>query len=185
VVLAVGGAHDDRAEHLVVAEAELAQRVIGEQLEAIAVVAVVLERLLERRPVVDRAVGNVVIARLLLDPGRELAGDLALPLDQELVVLGAQRAALGGIDARRLGADGRGARGTDLLALLPAADLAAPRVVGRRSREVRERPVAGDRRGAAAHGEQQRGADEAGIPPHSSRRRTAPPNRRIRACIGV
>ena len=69
VVLPVGRPHDDGAEHLVVAEAELAQEVEGEQLEPVAVVAVVLERLLERGPVIDGAVGDVVVARLLLDPG--------------------------------------------------------------------------------------------------------------------
>src|SRR6185503_18484796 len=96
-------------------------------------------------PVIDRAVGDVMVARLLLDPRRELRRDLPLPLDEELVVLGAEHSPLGRVDARRLRADRCGTRGTDLLALLPAADLAAPRVVGRGRREVRERAVGGSR----------------------------------------
>ena len=51
VVLAVRRPIDDRAEHLVLAEPELAERAIDEQLEAVAVVPAAGERLLERRPV--------------------------------------------------------------------------------------------------------------------------------------
>jgi hypothetical protein len=58
VVLAVAGAEHDRARHFVVAEAHVAQQVVDEQLEAVAVLAVAVERLAERGPVVDGPVGR-------------------------------------------------------------------------------------------------------------------------------
>ena len=87
--------------HLVVAEAHVAQQVVDEQLEPVAVLAVAVERLAERGPVVDRAVGPVVAARLALDPGRRLRGDLALLLAAEGEVLGAQVAIVAARRRRR------------------------------------------------------------------------------------
>ena len=73
VMLPVRAPEDDRAVHLVFTEAETAQQVVAEQLEAVAVVAVAAEGLVERGPAIDRTVRDVVALRDVLDPRGDLA----------------------------------------------------------------------------------------------------------------
>src|SRR5262245_49786150 len=162
-MLSVRAPKDDRAVDLVLAEAEPAQQVVGEQLEPVAVVAVAAEGLLQGGPAIDRTVGDVVVLRDVLDPGRDFARLRAPPLGEELVELRAQalvRRLRRGLPSPRAGHRSRrvqlgicggppslafgslraafgGLLGAGVaLALLPLRDLAAPGVALARGREV-------------------------------------------------
>ena len=88
MVRAVALAANDQAIGLVRAEARLSQQGVGDQVEAVAVVAVRLEELLDGRPVVARegrlGIRREVQAGLALGPGRELPGQGPLVTVQEV-----------------------------------------------------------------------------------------------------
>jgi hypothetical protein len=81
---------DDRAEHLVLAKAEVAQEVVGEKFQTVAILGTLLEGLLQRGPMVDRPVGHVVATGLLLDPARKIPRKRALVLGAKARVLPSQ-----------------------------------------------------------------------------------------------
>ena len=156
VVLAVGAAVDDGAVDLAGIEAEVAQQVVGEQLEPVAVVAVGPEGLGRGGPAIDGAVGDVVLLGLQLDPVGHLLRHLALALGPEALELGAETAGLRVLGALVPAGFRHGRRSSqavvaavEALALLPAVDLVAPGIEGIGGGEVLEGRQRADRSGAA------------------------------------
>ncbi len=148
-MLVVAAAIHDRPEDFVFTKSQLAQQVIDEKFEAVAVVTVGSKRLFERRPMVDRPVRDVVLFGLLLNPIRQFASQSAFALLPEVGVLGAEVGGAVGRGIRiRTGCDcwGRefGTRCAPLgpLSGLPGFDLGAPGIVDGRLGEIpiRERP---------------------------------------------
>jgi hypothetical protein len=138
VVLSIGRTQHDGAEDFLFGEAGVPQEVIREQFEAVAVVAIVGERLLERRPVIVGPVGHVVTLRLVLHPSGDRFRRLALLFGAEREVGNAEVVTVASACRRfRTARDGR-ETGCELVGIaerafahLPTRDLPRPRIVGR------------------------------------------------------
>ncbi len=182
MVLTVAGANDDGSVDAVIAKTEFAQEVEGQELETVAVVPVPLQGLLQGRPVIDGAVGDVVIDRPLLNPERHsVRGGLGRaggrPRQQLAAELGiaTPECPSGRLTCRR--SRSRHRRRFRLLqrlgqvrlfASLPSCDFRAPHVPGRGWNEVSVfRRYGGVEGGTGAteqarhHGEQGPGRDRA------------------------
>ena len=83
MVLAVRRTDDDRSVYLALRESEVAQRVEGEQLETITIVAAAGERLFERGPMVDCTILAIVELGFGLNPGRDFAREASLSLRRD------------------------------------------------------------------------------------------------------
>ncbi len=143
VVLVVFKAIDDRPEDFVFAKSQIAQQVVDEELEAVAVVAVGSKRLFECRPMVDRPVRDVVLLGLLLNPVRQFASQSAFVLLTELGVLEPKVGGAVGRSPRIRTRRNRRGRGLGVrrvplgpLAGLPDFDLVPPGIVDGRLGEI-------------------------------------------------